>query len=124
MTDDSDAAIEHPVPACLHPLSSAQVLTPAITLAICAAFGLERLTVTLLVSIVMITAGTGAATAVEVGVAGFAWMGFLSFLLSVLLEAARVVYIQLLLGRLNYNAMEVCEESVLPYIHTLQHASC
>ncbi len=55
----------------------------------------------------MITAGTGAATAVEVGVAGFAWMGFLSFLLSVLLEAARVVYIQLLLGKLNYNAMEV-----------------
>ena len=105
-------------------LSSAQVLTPAVTLAICAAFGLERLTVTLLVSIVMITAGTGAATVVEVGVAGFAWMGFLSFLLSVLLEAARVVYIQLLLGRLNYNAMEVREKSVLPYIHTLQHASC
>ena len=87
-----------------------QVLTPAITLAICAIFGLERLTGTLLASIFMITAGTGAATAVEVGVAGFAWMGFFSFLLSVLMEAARVVYIQLLLGKLNYNAMEVCLE--------------
>ncbi len=84
-----------------------QVLTPAITLAICATFGLEALTPSLLASIFMITAGTGAATAVEVGVAGFAWMGFFSFLLSVLLEAARVVYIQLLLGKLNYNAMEV-----------------
>ena len=83
------------------------MLTPAITLAICATFGLERLTPSLLASIFMITAGTGAATAVEVGVAGFAWMGFFSFLLSVLLEAARVVYIQLLLGKLNYNAMEV-----------------
>lgn len=84
-----------------------QVLTPAVTLAICAIFGLEKLTGVLLVSIFMITAGTGAATAVEVGVAGFAWMGLFSFLLSVLLEAARVVYIQLLLGKLNYNAMEV-----------------
>ena len=84
-----------------------QVLTPAITLAICAMFGLERLTASLLTSIFLITAGTGAATAVEVGVAGFAWMGFLSFLLSILLEAGRVVYIQLLLGKLNYNAMEV-----------------
>ena len=84
-----------------------QVLTPAITLAICATSGLEALTPSLLASIFMITAGTGAATAVEVGVAGFAWMGFFSFLLSVLLEAARVVYIQLLLGKLNYNAMEV-----------------
>ena len=43
----------------------------------------------------------------QVGVAGFAWPGFLAFLLSVLLEALRVVYIQLLLGRLNYNSMEV-----------------
>ena len=85
-----------------------QVLTPAITLAICALLKLERLTASLLISIVMITAGTGAATAVEVGVAGFAWMGFFSFLFSVLLEAVRVVYIQLLLGKLKYNAMEVC----------------
>ena len=89
-------------------LSSAmQVLTPAVTLAICAMFGLEKLTSTLLISIFMITAGTGAATAVEVGVAGFRWMGFLSFLLSVLMEAVRVVYIHLLLGNLNYSAMEV-----------------
>ncbi len=42
------------------------------------------------------------------GVAGFAWPGFFAFLLSVLLEALRVVYIQLLLGRLNYNSMEAC----------------
>jgi len=93
-----------------------QVLTPAITLAICALLGLERLTASLLISIFLITAGTGAATAVEVGVAGFAWMGFFSFLFSVLLEAARVVYIQLLLGKLNYNAMEV---RPIPRLHAL-----
>jgi hypothetical protein len=85
-----------------------QVLTPAVTLAICATFGLERLTGSLFVSILMITLGTGVATAVEVGVAGFAWPGFLSFLFSTVLEAVRVVYIQLLLGSLNYNSMEVC----------------
>ena len=90
-----------------------QVLTPAVTLAICAMFGLEQLTSSLLISIFMITAGTGAATAVEVGVAGFKWMGFLSFLLSVLMEAVRVVYIQLLLGKLNYNAMEVATRIIL-----------
>ena len=95
-------------------LSSAmQVLTPAVTLAICALFGLEKLTSSLLISIFMITAGTGAATAVEVGVAGFKWMGFLSFLVSVLMEAVRVVYIQLLLGKLNYNAMEVRTRNML-----------
>ena len=93
--------------------SAMQVLTPAATLAICAMFGLEKLTSSLLISIFMITAGTGAATAVEVGVAGFKWMGFLSFLLSVLMEAVRVVYIQLLLGKLNYNAMEVASRIML-----------
>lgn len=85
----------------------AQVLTPAVTLALCAACGLERLSWPLLTSVVLITMGTGVATAVEVGLAGFAWTGFLCFLFSVLLEALRVVYIQLLLGKLNYNAMEV-----------------
>lgn len=85
-----------------------QVLTPAVTLAICATFKLERLTGPLLVSILMITLGTGVATAVEVGVAGFAWPGFFSFLFSTLMEAVRVVYIQLLLGKLSYSSMEVC----------------
>ena len=98
--------------------SAMQVLTPAVTLAICAMFGLERLTSSLLISIFMITAGTGAATAVEVGVAGFKWMGFLSFLLSVLMEAVRVVYIQLLLGKLNYNAMEARTHNILLLYHT------
>lgn len=78
------------------------------TLAICATFKLERLTGPLLVSILMITLGTGVATAVEVGVVGFAWPGFFSFLFSTLLEAVRVVYIQLLLGKLSYSSMEVC----------------
>lgn len=84
-----------------------KVLTPAVTLAICATFKLERLTGSLLLSILMITLGTGVATAVEVGVVGFAWPGFFSFLFSTLMEAVRVVYIQLLLGKLSYSSMEV-----------------
>jgi hypothetical protein len=95
-----------------------QVLTPAVTLALCAMCGLEKLTAPLLLSIFMITLGTGVATAVEVGLAGFAWLGFSAFLLSVLLEGLRVVYIQLLLGRLNYNAMEV-RDAMMTFIDCL-----
>ena len=43
-----------------------QVLTPALTMAVCAVFGLERLTAPLLTSVTLITLGTGVATAVEV----------------------------------------------------------
>ena len=43
----------------------------------------------------------------EVGAAGFSWLGFASFTFSAFLESARVVYIQLLLARLKYNALEV-----------------
>lgn len=83
------------------------------TLTICATFKLERLTGPLLVSILMITLGTGVATAVEVGVAGFAWPGFFCFLFSTLMEAVRVVYIQLLLGKMSYSSMEVCHHRLL-----------
>ena len=41
------------------------------------------------------------------GTAGFSWTGFLSFTLSAFLESARVVYIQLLLQGLHWNAVEV-----------------
>jgi hypothetical protein len=42
-----------------------QVLTPALTMAVCTLFGLERVTAPLLAAVTMITLGTGVATAVE-----------------------------------------------------------
>jgi len=83
------------------------VLTPAITLTVCWAAGLERLTRPLVASVLLISAGTGAATLFETGGGGrFAWAGFGCFALSALLEALRVVYIQLLLGRFKFNTLE------------------
>ena len=76
------------------------------TLAVCAAAGVESLTLVKLLAVGLITLGTGVSTAVESGTSGFAWVGFAAFTLSALMEAGRIVYIQLLLGRLKYN--EVC----------------
>ena len=85
------------------------MLTPAITLTVCWAAGLEKLTQPLVLSVALISAGTGAATLFETGgSAGFAWAGFVCFTFSALLEALRVVYIQLLLGRFKFNTLEVC----------------
>lgn len=81
--------------------------TPAFTLTICALAGLEKITPTLAVAVAMIMAGTGLATLVESGSSTFSWLGFTLFLTSAFLEAIRVVYIQLLLGSLRYNAIEV-----------------
>ena len=84
------------------------MLTPAITLTVCWAAGLEKLTQPLVASVLLISAGTGAATLFETGAAGagFAWAGFACFVFSALLEALRVVYIQLLLGRFKFNTLE------------------
>ncbi len=74
----------------------------------CWAAGLERLTRPLVFSVLLISAGTGAATLFETGGgARFAWAGFGCFAFSALLEALRVVYIQLLLGRFKFNTLEV-----------------
>ena len=88
-------------------LLSCQVLTPAVTLAVCGVLRMERITLPLLGSVVLITAGTGLATVLESSTAGFSWLGFTCFNASVLLEAVRVVCIQSLLGRLRYNEAEV-----------------
>ena len=90
------------------------MLTPAITLTVCWAAGLERLTQPLVLSVLLISAGTGAATLYETGGAGFAWAGFACFTFSALLEALRVVYIQLLLGRFKFNTLEVPSQRGVP----------
>lgn len=81
--------------------------TPAFTLTICALMGLEKPTLPLAASVVMIILGTGLATLIESSGTGFSWFGFSCFTFSACLEAVRVVYIQLLLGSLNYSAVEV-----------------
>ena len=85
-----------------------KVLMPAATLAAGAAAGLERVTPLLAGAVGLICAGAAAATAEEVGRGGkgasstaharFAWAGLVSFLVSVALEAGRVVYMQRLLS--------------------------
>ena len=84
-----------------------KVATPAFTLTICMLLGLERPSWPLGASVLMIVLGTGLATLIESGGSGFSWLGFAYFTISAFLEAIRVVYIQLLLGALKYNAVEV-----------------
>ena len=86
--------------------------TPAFTLTICAVLGLEKPTATLRASVALIVVGTSVATLVESrsgnsGGGEFSWLGFGYLTFSASLEAVRVVYIQLLLGSLNYSAVEV-----------------
>ncbi len=81
-----------------------KVLMPAATLAAGAAAGLETVTPRLAAAVALICAGAAVATAEEAGGGGgaaghrFAWGGLASFLVSVALEAGRVVYMQRLLS--------------------------
>ena len=84
-----------------------QVLTPALTLFVTLCFGLERFSWPLGLSVTLMSAGTAAATVVETGMPGFAWQGFGAFMLSATFESIRVVLIQLLLGQLQFNAVEI-----------------
>ena len=83
-----------------------KVLLPAVTLAVGVAAGIERLTPALVVSVVLISVGTGYAAVLESQTSHFSIIGLSYFLLSAACEAARTVLIQLLLGKLNYNAVE------------------
>lgn len=85
-----------------------KAVNPGFTLAICTLTGLETSSPLVALSIVMISVGTAVATLVESSSLAFSWLGFSCILLSTLLEAGRVVYIQLLLGgSLNFNAVEI-----------------
>ena len=94
----------------VHGMSSllhVQVLTPALTLIVTLCFGLENLSWPLGLSVALMSGGTAAATVVETGMPGFAWQGFTAFMLSASFESIRVVLIQLLLGQLQFNAVEI-----------------
>ena len=83
-----------------------KVATPLFTLAISAGLGLESITLIKSISVFFILLGSSIATFVESGSAGFSWYGFWLMVLSALLEATKVVYIQKLLGRLDYDSVE------------------
>ncbi|GIM08877.1 hypothetical protein Vretimale_12833 [Volvox reticuliferus] len=83
-----------------------KAFTPAITLALCVAAGLERPSGRLLVAIAMIVGGTAGAVLVESGAPSFRLVGFMAFMASSLTEAARVVGAELLRDGSKYNTAE------------------
>lgn len=84
-----------------------KTIVPAVVLIMCAIAGLEQLTVPLTLAVSLITAGTGAVAVLERHTGNFSWTGFTYFALSAVSESLRVLYIQLLLGKLQFNAVEV-----------------
>ena len=83
-----------------------KVLLPAITLAVGVAAGIERLTLSLTISVFLISVGTGYAAVLESQTSHFSLVGFAYFLVSAACEASRTVMVQLLLGKMQYNAVE------------------
>ncbi|PNH09282.1 putative sugar phosphate/phosphate translocator [Tetrabaena socialis] len=73
-----------------------KAFTPALTLLLCCAAGLERPHWPLLVSVAMIAGGTAGAVLIESGAPSFNALGFAAFMASSLTEAARVVGAELL----------------------------
>ena len=75
-----------------------KAFTPALTLMLCVVAGLESLQWPLMLSIGLITVGTGSSVLEESGMPSFSMLGLVSFLASSVTEAARVVGAEVLLG--------------------------
>ncbi|WIA13658.1 hypothetical protein OEZ85_007220 [Tetradesmus obliquus] len=84
-----------------------KAFTPAVTLLIGVAAGVERLRGSLLAAVLLIALGTGSAVLVESGTPSYSVYGLLLFLGSSTTEAGRVVCSQLLLGQYKFNTVEV-----------------
>lgn len=80
---------------------------------LCLIGGLERYSAPVLGSIVAITLGTSLTAILEMGTASFDMVGFVAFTASAVLEALRVVLVDVLMGRLKYNAAEVRSPQLL-----------
>lgn len=80
---------------------------PGMVLLMAACVGLEQLTVPLVTSLSLITAGTGVVAVLERHHGHFDLVGFMCFMLSALSESLRVLYVQMLHGKLHFNAVEV-----------------
>lgn len=84
-----------------------KTMIPAVVLLMGASVGVEKLTLPLAFAVSLITAGTGAVAMLERQNGQFNLVGFAYFALSGVFESLRVLYIQLLLGKLRFNAVEV-----------------
>jgi hypothetical protein len=83
-----------------------KAFTPAVTMILCLAMGVETLSLALVASILLIALGTSAAVLIESGTPAFSLYGFLCFMLSSATEAGRVVAAEILLGAERYNTAE------------------
>lgn len=84
-----------------------KAMVPAITLVMLLACGLEKFSSSVAISIAAIAIGTSLTAIMEAGTATFDLKGFMMFAASAVLEALRVVLVQLLMSDLKYNAAEV-----------------
>eukprot|EP00775_Hariotina_reticulata_P006948 gene6948-7165_t len=91
-----------------------KAFTPALTLVIGAAAGVEQLKLSLVVSVLLIAVGTGIAVLAESGTPAYSLLGLMLFMGSSVTEAGRVVAGQLLLGPNKYNSAEVLVYVGLP----------
>lgn len=82
-----------------------KAFTPALTLTLCVLAGMEKFNLPLVLSVLMIAMGTAGAVLIESGTPAFHLIGFLSFMMSSLTEAIRVVGAEVLLGS-RYNSAE------------------
>jgi hypothetical protein len=83
-----------------------KAFTPAVTMILCLAIGVEALSLPLVASILLIALGTSAAVLIESGTPAFSPYGFTCFMLSSATEAGRVVAAEILLGAERYNTAE------------------
>jgi len=83
-----------------------KAFTPALTLLLCVLAGVERPHLPLLASVLLIASGTAGAVLIESGTPSFQVKGLVSFLLSSITEAARVVGAEVLLGAQKFNTAE------------------
>ena len=78
----------------MHLHVTAYILTPDVLQVLCLTAGLERFSMPVLVSVTAITIGTGLTAFMEVGATTFDLVGFVAFTASAVLEALRVILVQ------------------------------
>lgn len=91
-----------------------KAMTPAVTLIIGALAGQERISLTLVASVLLIAVGTGGATFVETGAPTWSTLGAALFVGSSLTEAGRVVGSQRLMTTHHFGKLEVLVYLSLP----------
>jgi len=83
-----------------------KAFTPAMTMVMLVAMGIEGWSGLVVLSVLMIAAGTGLSALIESSTPSFHLVGFIAFMISAVTEAGRVVWFQVALGDLKYNVFE------------------